>query len=123
MVINSHDVAAGWFVYQLERGRNCMVTASENLNEDFYDTLFAGSPHGHDFYAMFGAGGGEHLYCGCHHNRGVSNLYYCYYMEECSYCLGCIGLKNKSYCILNKQYTKEERYQKVDEIFAAMEQK
>ena len=42
-------------------------------------------------------------------------------MEACSFCLWCIGLKNKSYCILNKQYTKEERYTKVDEIFTQME--
>ncbi len=27
---------------------------------------------------------------------------------ECEYCFGCIGLKKKKYCILNKQYTKEE---------------
>jgi hypothetical protein len=43
-------------------------------------------------------------------------------MENCSFCLGCIGLKNKQFCILNKQYTKEEWYEKVDEIFAQMEQ-
>ncbi|MFA5773382.1 MAG: hypothetical protein WC908_01775 [Candidatus Paceibacterota bacterium] len=26
---------------------------------------------------------------------------------ECEYCFGCVGLKKKKYCILNKQYTKE----------------
>jgi hypothetical protein len=26
----------------------------------------------------------------------------------CSDCVGCVGLRNKSYCIFNKQYTKEE---------------
>ncbi len=28
--------------------------------------------------------------------------------KECEYCFGCVGLKNKKYCILNTQYTKEE---------------
>ncbi|MCX6723627.1 MAG: hypothetical protein NT155_00440 [Candidatus Staskawiczbacteria bacterium] len=28
--------------------------------------------------------------------------------EECEYCFGCVGLRKKKYCILNKQYTKEE---------------
>jgi hypothetical protein len=42
-------------------------------------------------------------------------------LEACSFCLGCIGLINKSFCIFNKQYTKEERYAKVDEIFSQME--
>ncbi len=27
--------------------------------------------------------------------------------KDCEYCFGCIGLKKKKYCILNKQYTKE----------------
>ncbi len=27
---------------------------------------------------------------------------------ECEYCFGCVGLKKKKYCILNKQYEKEE---------------
>lgn len=39
----------------------------------------------------------------------VSNLIYC---DSCANstkdCFGCIGLRNKQYCILNKQYTKEE---------------
>lgn len=32
------------------------------------------------------------------------------------YCFACIGLENKSYCIFNQQYEKEEYYEKVDEI-------
>ena len=40
-------------------------------------------------------------------------LTYCQYcLSNCSNCFACIGLRNKSYCILNKQYTKEE-YEKV----------
>ena len=27
--------------------------------------------------------------------------------EECEYCFGCVGMRKKKYCILNKQYTKE----------------
>ncbi len=42
-------------------------------------------------------------------------------MENCKFCIGCIGLRNKEYCILNKQYTKEEREKKADEIFSRME--
>ena len=33
---------------------------------------------------------------------------------ECEYCFGCVGLKKKKYCILNKQYNKEE-YEKLKE--------
>ena len=37
---------------------------------------------------------------------------YCDYCQSSSNLFGCIGLKNKEYCILNKQYTKEE-YEKL----------
>ncbi|MFZ1019861.1 MAG: hypothetical protein WAN61_02635, partial [Minisyncoccia bacterium] len=32
--------------------------------------------------------------------------------KEVEYCFGCVGLRNKKYCILNKQYSKEE-YEKL----------
>jgi hypothetical protein len=33
---------------------------------------------------------------------------YCLSCHSCSNCFGCMGLRSKKYCILNKQYTKEE---------------
>jgi hypothetical protein len=33
---------------------------------------------------------------------------YCDLCLESEYCFGCVGLRKKKYCILNKQYTKEE---------------
>ncbi len=36
--------------------------------------------------------------------------------EDCEYCFGCIGLKKKKYCILNKQYTKEQYEELVAKI-------
>jgi len=50
-----------------------------------------------------------------------SKNYYCFYTIGCHHCLGCVGLKNKSFCILNKQYTKEERFEKANEIFEQMD--
>jgi hypothetical protein len=38
-----------------------------------------------------------------------SSLYYCdLCMNNCQDCFGCVGLKHARYCILNKQYGKEE---------------
>jgi hypothetical protein len=34
----------------------------------------------------------------------------CYDCTKCSFCYNCSGLQNKSYCIDNKQYTKEEYF-------------
>ena len=33
---------------------------------------------------------------------------YSFYLKYCSNCFGCVGLKNKEYCIFNRQYTKDE---------------
>jgi hypothetical protein len=42
----------------------------------------------------------------CIHSRDMMYCVYC--VQGCTDCLGCVGLKKKQYCILNKQYTKEE---------------
>jgi hypothetical protein len=39
---------------------------------------------------------------------GSHDVQYSYNNHNSSYLFGCVGLRNKQYCILNKQYTKEE---------------
>jgi hypothetical protein len=63
----------------------------------------------------------EQMYCIVYGGGASSHCFYSMNLDTCSFCLGCIGLKNKSYCIFNKEYIKEERYEKVDEIFQQME--
>jgi hypothetical protein len=38
----------------------------------------------------------------------VANMQYSFFCQNSSYLFGCISLRNKQYCIFNKQYTKEE---------------
>ena len=40
--------------------------------------------------------------------RESSDIYYSMECHNCSNLFACVGLRNKKYCILNKQYTKEE---------------
>lgn len=44
---------------------------------------------------------------------GCSNCIRCYDCVKCSFCYGCHGLQNKTYCIFNKQYTKEEYFEQL----------
>ncbi|MBP6925860.1 MAG: hypothetical protein KBC22_02295 [Candidatus Pacebacteria bacterium] len=37
-----------------------------------------------------------------------SDVLYSLFCNRCTNCFGCVGLRNQSYCIFNKQYTKEE---------------
>ncbi len=47
-------------------------------------------------------------------------IFYSFNCHDCSHIFGCDGLRNKSYCIFNKQYTKEEYEKKVAEIIRDM---
>ncbi len=52
-----------------------------------------------------------------------TNFYNCYYsfmLYNCNNCFGCIGLRNKEYCILNKQYSKDEYFIKLEQILNDM---
>lgn len=51
---------------------------------------------------------------------GGRDLTYCHYSISSHDLFGCVGLRNKSYCILNKQYSKEEYEQLVPKIIEDM---
>jgi len=55
--------------------------------------------------------------------HGVIDSSFIYYSESCynsKNLFGCFGLRNKQYCILNKQYTKEEYEKLVPQIIESM---
>ena len=47
-------------------------------------------------------------------------LEYCHYCIGCHNIFGCIGLRNKEYCIFNKQYSKEEYFELREKIIKHM---
>ena len=51
---------------------------------------------------------------------GSSDLLYCDELRASKHCFGCTGLKHASYCIFNKQYSKEEYEKLVPEIIGHM---
>lgn len=108
--------------FQLDNWRNLINIWWPDKSTNFYDVIsaWAWAPSS-DFYGVFGAWlWANHLYISNNINNS-NNIFYSINMEYCSYCLWCVWLKNKSYCIFNKQYEKEDRYKKVDEIFTKME--
>ncbi|PIR48602.1 hypothetical protein COU80_02730 [Candidatus Peregrinibacteria bacterium CG10_big_fil_rev_8_21_14_0_10_55_24] len=61
-------------------------------------------------------------FCNASYDISNSNLLYCDTLIACTDCFGCIGLKRKQHCILNKQYTKEEYEALVPKIIEHMQQ-
>ena len=126
-VIKSENAQSCYAISEVKNSKNTIMcawwTGSEwsIWSESVYDCINSWNLINH-FYGVVDSGTeSSHLYC-CFWLGRCNNMYYSMLSESCSFCLWCIGLKNKSYCILNKQYTKEERYTKVDEIFTQMEQ-
>lgn len=76
--------------------------------KDSYDCTYSGG-NGSLMYECMGSGIDEYMILfGNLCLNGSSYLQYCNVTMNCKNCFGCSNLKNKSYCILNKQYTREE---------------
>jgi len=106
---NCHDVVSG---FDAENAKNCKYIAdaegpidSLDLNNSYYkpelclDIMGTLSVYNvkHSVYTFSG-----------------NNIEYSDTIENCSDVFGCVSLRNKKYCILNKQYEKEE-YEKLKE--------
>ncbi len=106
---NSHDTAYG---FDAENTKNCKYIADAegtidcwDMNNTYYKPELCLDSMGtlqtynikHSVYMMY-----------------TSNSEYSDSLHNCESCFGCIGLKKKKYCILNKQYEKEE-YEKLKE--------
>ena len=65
-------------------------------------------------------GGSNSNLIGAHLVFDSNNMYYSEICYNCKNCFGCFGLRNKEYCILNKQYTKEEYDKLVPQIIENM---
>lgn len=52
--------------------------------------------------------------------QNLSDSYYCIHCHNATHLFGCIGIHHAQYCILNKQYTKEEYEKLVPKIIAHM---
>lgn len=110
-----------FYSYRVKNWRNIILMWSINWNENFYDCFAWWSPKWDNYYGC--------NYIGTYSENAYmsmiidwwTNIYYSYNLTNCSFCIGCIWIRNKSYCILNKQYSKEEWYKLVDIIFREME--
>lgn len=120
-VVNSSNIENVYLSFNINKGRNAILMGGEHGNEDLLDAFIGGVISGKQLYGINSVGhNSERVYCSVAINNS-SIIFYSNHLIDYSYCIGCIGLKNKQFCIFNKQYTKEERHEKANEIFAQME--
>ncbi|NUJ97751.1 hypothetical protein HGA92_03100 [Candidatus Gracilibacteria bacterium] len=109
-----------YFAYEFENAENCKYV--DNGGE-ICDSVYDGRGVGDRFslgYEIFDTGVGAVQTCFTGICHGASHTFYSMNCYSCNYLFGCIGLRNKSYCILNKQYTKEEYEALVPKIIEHM---
>lgn len=105
---NVSNVEEGKFMFRCPGGKQVMDVCYLGNAELVYEHTMGGSGSSQELkFIVWGAPGQHH----------VSYSDYC---GSSSYLFGCIGLRNKQYCILNKQYTKEEYEELVPQIIKHM---
>lgn len=124
---------SGDYVYNSKNSFNCFVVVGcENVR---YSQSFTSSVKDSYDYTSWGENS-ELIYEACSCGDNCQNVKFCFdcwpAMQDSEYCLGChscsdlfgcVGLRSKSYCILNKQYTKEEYEELVPKIIKHMNDK
>jgi hypothetical protein len=114
-VTNCRNVRDSFLIREGENLRYCQYLQDPSA-KDCYD------------YSNWG-GGAELVYESLAGGSGIQNIKFCFLAQESSHDIiysmvcegsenlfGCVGLRKKSYCILNKQYSKEEYSELVEKI-------
>ncbi|NUJ97913.1 hypothetical protein HGA92_03965 [Candidatus Gracilibacteria bacterium] len=101
-LINSKNMN---FCFDVVNGEDCKYVFEGVDIKDSYDLTYGGAPI-LAYDSMDPDGGYGILFSGVAWR--CNNVIYSQDCFNSSNLFGCIGLRNKSYCILNKQYTKEE---------------
>ncbi|MBM3257389.1 MAG: hypothetical protein FJY98_03665 [Candidatus Liptonbacteria bacterium] len=106
--------------------KNCYFIGGATQSEDCA-YMFGGAPRSRQCFDTFQSRDMEYSYEvvdaeKCNGVRFVQNCVACsdstflYDCRNCSSCVGCVGLRNKSFCIFNKQYSKEEYLKELERL-------
>jgi hypothetical protein len=88
--------------------------------KDGMDATYCGE-QASQIYESIASGGPAQRVSFCHVAcDGSHDVHYSNMLFNCHDCFGCVCLRNKSYCILNKQYTEEEYNDLLSRIIAHM---
>jgi len=119
-LINCKNVTKSFDCEDVENGKFCIQTVTGA--KDVYDIYQFGFNLELSYQCVLAGEGVYHaLFCSMV-NTSVADVYYSILLESCKDCFGCTNLDRKQYCILNKQYTKEEYEALVPRIIEHMQQ-
>lgn len=100
---------------------DCANSISLDDSKDIHSSYSAGWPRCEVVYNSCVSRGSTDI-AFCTYTWASNNLRYCDSCISSKDCFGCIGLRHKQYCILNKQYTKEQYEELLPEIIAKIKE-
>jgi len=127
-----HNVdVLGDYIYESKNAKNCWrIIGAENVKycqnftmgpaKDSYDHSNFGNASELIYDSLIVGDGAYNIAFSWQCYPQVSNLRYCLQCQNSSNLFGCISLRNKQYCIFNKQYLKEEYEELVPKIIEHM---
>ena len=109
-----------FFVRNAEDLYNCFSLRGKQASRDCHDVSYFGT-NLELAYECTVCGSNSYQLRFCHDCwDGSSDLLYCDMCLGCEHCFGCVGLRKKSYCVLNRRYTREEYERLVPRIITHM---
>ncbi|MDD5103357.1 MAG: hypothetical protein PHX93_03070 [Candidatus Peribacteraceae bacterium] len=113
-LFESRNVYHGFDVYS---SRDCAYLHDGLGASDCFDiSFFDGTELCYESTSLIGYGYRFTMYC-----RDSRDLFYCDSCHGCEECFGCVGLRKKKHCILNKQYSPSEYVERVAAIVEYMQ--
>ena len=119
-ISNSKNISHGYLIRNSENLKYCSFIQEEPYAKDCMDySIFgAGAELTYECHSC-GLGSSNIKFCAMTYTN-VRNVEYSYMCVSSADLFGCVSMRNKQYCILNKQYTKEEYKMIVEKIKAHM---
>ena len=117
-IYNAHNVH---YSFDVKSGENLKFCFTIRQAFDSYDLSFTGEAS-ECYEAMTMLGSSNKVIC----SQQIVDSHDIFYSEHCYNCdnlFGCYGLRKKSYCILNKQYSRKEYEALVPQIIRQMEER
>lgn len=115
-IFNSKNVQKCFSVQESENIKYGLMTTNHLV--EVYDFCMSGRSQSSYEFSVAGRGNNH---CFFSYNIGdTDTVQYCDSSNHIKNCFGCVGLNNKQYSILNKQYTKEEYEELVPKIIEHM---
>ena len=106
-VFKVHDLEDCLYMYDSQEDKDCVDCCAFNKSELCYGCMENSMLYNSNF---------------CYWCATCTDCEYMMYCFDCENCFGCFGLKYKKYCILNKQYGRDEYFEKVADIKAKMKE-